>query len=184
MKKDRNLPNTKIQSKKSSRTPLTPSYSNINHHIPTIFVDNPNGDENHKNILKIDIVDQIVRTIITETIIHYLTVIGVVILIIIENDHVQIIKTDIIQTTAQNTLRTTRIEIIQLIAIGITQIKDPGTTQITYHIIETITTDLMKTPITLDLKIVANKIYHEIVLNHHIEIIHNIQIDKNIIHLL
>ena len=137
-------------------------------------MDDPNRNETHKNILKIDIVDQIVRTIITETIIQYLTRIGVVIPIIIEIDQVQKIKTGIIQKTAQKTLQTTRIEIIQLFAIEITQIKFPETTQITYHIIETITTDLVKTPIILDLEIVATKTYHKIVLNHHIEIIHNI----------
>ena len=186
MKKDRNLPNKKIQSKKSSRKPLTPSYSNSR--SQSTFSNNFRGRSQQRrksqNIPNIDIVDQIVRTIITETIIHYLTLIGVVILIIIEIDHVQIIKTDINQTTAQKTLRTTRIEIIQLIAIGITQIKNPRTTQITYNLIETITTDLTKTPITLDLEIVANKIYHEIVLNDHIEIIHKIQIDKSLINLL
>ena len=58
----------------------------------------------------------------------------------------------------QDTLQTTAKEKVQIIAIGITQIIDPKTTQKTKHIIETITTNLEKTTINLDLGIIAIKI--------------------------
>ena len=66
-----------------------------NHHIPTIFVDNPPVDEVQNTIHKTDLVDRIVK-IIRASIQDY-TLIKVFIPTVIENDHMPTCVTNITQ---------------------------------------------------------------------------------------
>ena len=126
-------------------------------------------DEIHNIIHKTGIVDQVVKTINTETISPDQTLMHVITQIIIEIFHTETLDIDTTQRIDQETLQTTVIEIRKKIKKKFFQTKDQKTILITDHIVTIITVDSIIIQ-KIGIAIWTDK---ETALNHHIEKTHN-----------
>ena len=201
MKKDQNLPNemytvTPVQENHFRTILIT---QGINHHITQVIeVDHPNK-EIHEISHKIDIVDQIVETIIhdqiqtqhnlfqhpvpSQTEVDIIQTISHEIHLIIEIETFQIIGTETIQTTEIEAIPTT-VKIIQTIDHGITHTTDQTIIdQITINTLDREIIHKIEIPVTIiDIEITPNHLIGIIIvitiLNTDIEAIHQNTKDK------